>query len=193
MRNGLKEIDNMKINHLPHSLIIGGVLVELYHDNKKIDLNTLDRSFTDFESYAAFGEFTKPEIVNKMTGNFHYKGIAFNGSGKGVLSYHVDFADKTGNGMITGLKEHGDITLHKARISDNIDSRLIGGHNDRQPMSGIEGNATGNALGVSAQYRLGFFGPNAEEIAGHIEVRNQDPMHKHTYTTHPIRFSGSRQ
>ncbi len=186
------EIENLKVYHLPHSIIIGGVLIELYHDNQKIDLNTLDRSLTQFQSYSAFGEFTKPEIVNKMTGNFHYKGIAFNGSGKGVLSYHVDFGSKTGSGRITGLKEHGDITLHQAKITDKIDSRDIGG-NDKTIISGIEGKATGQDLGVSAKYRLGFFGPKAEEIAGHIETQNQNPTHQHTFTSYPIGFAGSRQ
>lgn len=190
--NTLKEIENLKVNHLPHSIIIGGVLVELYHDDKKIDLNTLDRSFTQFQYHSAFGEFTKPEIVSKMSGSFDYKGIAFNGSGKGELSYHVDFGSKTGSGRIIGLKEHGNITLHQAGITGSIDSRDIGG-NDKTAIAGIEGKATGSNLSSNSVYRLGFFGPKAEEIAGHIETRTLDQNGHFHHTAYPIVFSGSRE
>lgn len=189
-----KETINHKVHHLPYSLIVGGVTIELHRDGKKTDLNQLHHAYTQFAFHSAFGEFTKPEITNKMSGSFDYKGIAFNGSGQGVLSYHVDFGTKTGNGKITGLKDHGDITLHKANITNNVLSRDLGTV-EIKSIAGIEGKATGLHLGDNPRYRLGFFGPKAEEIAGHIETKfpAKDTNIQHEYTSYPIGFSGSRQ
>lgn len=187
-----KEKINQKAHHLPYSLIVGGVTIELHQDGKKTDLNQLPHAYTQFEFHSTFGDFTKPEIVNKMSGSFDYKGVAFNGSGQGVLSYHVDFGSKTGNGKITGLKDHGDITLHKANITNNISSRDLGAV-EIKSIPGIEGKVNGLNLGDNPRYRLGFFGPKAEEIAGYVETDIKLPASNSTDISRPIGFSGSRQ
>lgn len=181
----------IKAYHLPHSIILGSTLIKLFRDDKEVDIKTLHPTYADFNP-AAIGEFTRPEIVNKMSGSFQYKGVALSSSGQGVFNYRVDFAHKTGSGEITGLKEHGHITLHKAAITDKLDSTLFQGITSK-PMTGIEGKATGSNLGSNPVYRLGFFGPKAEEIAGHIETRFQDSTDQYPYTSYPIGFSGSRQ
>lgn len=189
------ETETVKTHHLPYSIIIGSATIKLLRDGKEVDPKTyLSSSSYAFEAGAAFGEFTKPEIINKMSGSFQYKGIAFNGSGQGLLNYHVDFSKKTGSGQITGLKEHGNITLHQAAISHKIDPDKFNG-NTPKPLAGIEGKASGDNLGNNPIYRLGFFGPKAEEIAGHIEtqVKENTRNTEYEYSVYPIGFSGSRQ
>lgn len=181
----------VKAYHLPHSIILGSTLIKLFRDDKEVDIKTLHPTYTDFNP-AAIGEFTKPEIVNKMSGSFQYKGVALSSNGQGVFNYHVDFAQKTGSGEITGLKEHGRITLHKAAITDKLDSTLFQGITSK-PMAGIEGKATGSNLGSNPVYRLGFFGPKAEEVAGHIETRIFDKYGNLDYIASPVGFSGSRE
>lgn len=186
-----REEGQIKAYHLPHSIILGSTLIKLIRDNQEIDIKTLHPTYTDF-SPTAIGEFTKPEIVQKMSGSFHYKGMAISSSGQGVFTYDVDFRSKTGSGKITSLQDYGNITLHKAPITNQIDSTLFHGLTPK-PISGIEGKATGSNLGNHAEYRLGFFGPKAEEIAGHIETTILGDNGNPVYTLQPIGFSGSRQ
>ena len=101
-------------------------------------------------------------------GKFSYAGIATDGEKQGALSYIVDFNEKTGKGQITGI-DKTDITLSEAPIKEfshtnKFDNTVIKGH-------GIEGS----------NYKLGFFGPNAEEIVGAV-----------TQGTNSIGFAGSR-
>lgn len=189
-----QETGTVKVHHLPHSIMIGSQLIKLFHDNKEVDPKTQYSSLYAFEAGSAFGELTKPEIVNKMSGSFQYKGVAFNGSGQGLLNYHVDFSKKTGSGQITGLKEHGNITLHQAAISNTIDPRELHG-NETKVLAGIEGKVSGSNLGSNPTYHLGFFGPKAEEIAGYIEtqVKKNTGNIEYEYGIRPIGFSGSRQ
>lgn len=186
-----REEGQIKAYHLPHSIILGSTLIKLIRDDQEIDLKTLHPTYTDFAP-AAIGEFTKPEIVHKMSGSFHYKGIAISNSTQGVFTYEVNFSRKTGSGKITNLQDYGNITLHKAPITNQIDSTLFNGLTPK-PISGIEGKATGSNLGNHAEYRLGFFGPKAEEIAGHIETTILGDNGNPVYTLQPIGFSGSRQ
>lgn len=101
-------------------------------------------------------------------GKFNYTGIATNGEKQGALSYTVDFKEKNGKGEITGIGENS-ITLSEAPIKEfshtnEFDNTVIKGQ-------GIEGS----------NYKLGFFGPNAEEIVGAV-----------TEGTNSIGFAGSR-
>ena len=101
-------------------------------------------------------------------GKFSYSGIASDGEKQGALSYTVDFEKKNGKGEITGIGKT-DITLSEAPIKEfshtnEFDNTVIKGH-------GIEGS----------NYKLGFFGPNAEEIVGAV-----------TQGTNSIGFAGSR-
>ncbi|WP_304717622.1 factor H binding protein domain-containing protein [Neisseria viridiae] len=101
-------------------------------------------------------------------GKFSYAGIATDGKKQGALSYTVDFKEKNGKGEITGIGENS-ITLSEAPIKEfshtnEFDNTVIKGQ-------GIEGS----------NYKLGFFGPNAEEIVGAV-----------TEGTNSIGFAGSR-
>lgn len=96
-------------------------------------------------------------------GKFDYSGIASDGDKKGKLAYSVDFDSRKGSGKITGLDS--DIHLNEAEIkkmsytNKETDRTTINGH-------GIEGSSN------RGSYRLGFFGPNAEEIVGTVDDRN---------------------
>lgn len=106
------------------------------------------------------------------SGKFDYSGIASDGASKGKLAYSVDFDSRKGSGKITGVGS--DINLHEASIregsyTNEIDNTVINGH-------GIEGSSN------RGSYRLGFFGPDAEEIVGTVDDRNNGE----------IGFAGSR-
>ncbi len=107
-------------------------------------------------------------------GKFDYSGIASDGDKKGKLAYSVDFDSRKGSGKITGLDS--DIHLNEAEIkkmsytNKETDGTTIKGH-------GIEGSSN-----RGGSYRLGFFGPNAEEIVGTVDDRNNGE----------IGFAGSR-
>ncbi len=101
-------------------------------------------------------------------GSATYIGKAFNGTYikspligvddkivEGKLDYTVDFAKRSGAGSITGL---GDaITLDKADIKGNT----------------ITGTAR---QAFTGSYELGFFGKNAEEVAGKVVVDGRDTV-----------------
>ncbi len=119
----------------------------------------------DSVDFVVKGSTTK---ILPAAGKFNYTGIATNGEKQGALSYTVDFKEKNGKGEITGIGENS-ITLSEAPIKEfshtnEFDNTVIKGQ-------GIEGS----------NYKLGFFGPNAEEIVGAV-----------TEGTNSIGFAGSR-
>ena len=119
----------------------------------------------DSVDFVVKGSTTK---ILPAVGKFNYTGIATNGEKQGALSYTVDFKEKNGKGEITGIGENS-ITLSEAPIKEfshtnEFDNTVIKGQ-------GIEGS----------NYKLGFFGPNAEEIVGAV-----------TQGTNSIGFAGSR-
>lgn len=77
-----------------------------------------------------------------------YSGKAFEGKTAGDLTYNVDFATRVGSGSVSGLPV-GQVTLGEA----NINGTALSG----------KANSNGN-------YRLEFFGPNAEEIGGKMSL-----------------------
>ena len=89
------------------------------------------------------------------------------------MAYSVDFDSRKGSGKITGLDS--DIHLNEAEIkkmsytNKETDGTILNGH-------GIEGSSN------RGSYRLGFFGPKAEEIVGTVDDRNNGE----------IGFAGSR-
>ena len=91
-------------------------------------------------------------------GQATYRGTAFDFDDDGALTYHVDFAAKSGSGEITGLERYGTISLNTAPIAVETnalgDSRHVG-----------RGTA-GSARGTQFDYVVGFAGHQAEEIAG---------------------------
>ena len=99
------------------------------------------------------------------TGKFNYLGSGKVESQSGVqevnFSYNVDFGAKTGSGSL------GNITLSEDKIKAvEYDDNLGYGFTAQ----GIEGKATdGRYFG---EYTLGFFGPDAAEIVGSVELGN---------------------
>ncbi|WP_426877373.1 factor H binding protein domain-containing protein [Glaesserella parasuis] len=81
-------------------------------------------------------------------GSAIYLGKAFKGQTAGELTYNVNFATRIGSGSILGLPV-GQVTLGEA----NINGTALSG----------KANSNGN-------YRLEFFGPNAEEIGGKMSL-----------------------
>ncbi|WP_160585885.1 factor H binding protein domain-containing protein, partial [Glaesserella parasuis] len=81
-------------------------------------------------------------------GSAIYLGKAFKGQTAGELTYNVNFATRIGSGSISGLPV-GQVTLGEA----NINGTALSG----------KANSNGN-------YRLEFFGPNAEEIGGKMSL-----------------------
>lgn len=147
-----------------YSLIAGhSELKRIEKDPSGIERNLgVDDDSVDF---VVKGSTTK---ILPAAGKFNYTGIATNGEKQGALSYTVDFKEKNGKGEITGIGENS-ITLSEAPIKEfshtnEFDNTVIKGQ-------GIEGS----------NYKLGFFGPNAEEIVGAV-----------TQGTNSIGFAGSR-
>ena len=104
------------------------------------------------------------------TGKFNYSGSGKVRSQFGAqdakFSYDVDFANKTGSGSL------GNITLSKG----NITTQTLPSEIDNSPITtpGIEGKATDGSL--NGEYGLGFFGPNADEIVGLVELGDKNDV-----------------
>lgn len=115
----------------------------------------LDADDVDFNTVKGYATQTLP-----ASGKFNYVGDAPSQEQTGRLNYTVDFAAKTGSGSISNIA--GGITLNEGRIGAmshiNPDNTSISGH-------GISSTARSNS-GLSGTYKLGFFGPNADEVAG---------------------------
>lgn len=112
-----------------------------------------------------------PTEVLPTAGKATYSGAAFDGRNQGVLSYSVDFKERTGEGNITGLGE--TVVLNKGNITHINHNNEIDG--SRLQGYGIQGSSN------KGDYELGFFGANAEEIVGAV-----------TEGTNSIGFAGSR-
>ena len=112
-----------------------------------------------------------PTEVLPTAGKATYSGAAFDGQNQGVLSYSVDFKERTGEGNITGLGEK--VVLNKGSITHINHNNEIDG--SRLEGYGIQGSSN------KGDYELGFFGANAEEIVGAV-----------TQGTNSIGFAGSR-
>ncbi|WP_158608809.1 factor H binding protein domain-containing protein [Neisseria weixii] len=101
-------------------------------------------------------------------GKFNYVGEALSQDQTGRLNYTVDFAAKTGSGFISDIA--GGISLNEGRIGamshTNPDNTSISGY-------GISSTAHSNN-GLSSTYKLGFFGPEADEIVGVVTSDHGD-------------------
>ena len=113
--------------------------------------------FTELTPYGV----ETPLAAIPAAGRATYHGTAFDSNERGSLTYHVDFAAKTGQGHIDGLNKYkyGDITLAEGKF---LQDKLLNG--DTQTCFGGKASA---ATGSSFDYRLFFFGNRAEEIAGY--------------------------
>lgn len=101
-------------------------------------------------------------------GKATYTGVAFDSHSQGTLTYNVDFAKKTGQGSIEGLEHIGRLTLDQGEIYKSASS---GGMRARGRISADEWK---NVRDISGDYQLGFYGKNAEEIAGRATL-SQSP------------------
>ena len=116
--------------------------------------------------YPANGEFyyvdtygvDTPVNAFPSAGQATYRGTAFDIDDDGALTYHVDFAAKSGAGEITGLERYGTISLHTAPIAAETSALGVSRY-------GVRGTA-GSARGTQFDYVVGFAGRQAEEIAG---------------------------
>lgn len=104
--------------------------------------------------------YATPLTQMPTSGTAVYQGKAFSGYGTGDLRYEVNFDNRRGEGRITGIADTGTIELNRGYISD-IKLGV-------KTMRGIESSAY--AGGYSGKYQLGFFGPNAEEVAGRVTL-----------------------
>ena len=125
--------------------------------------------FTEITPYGVVTPLAAIPAAGKAT----YHGTAFDSNERGSLTYHVDFAAKTGQGHIDGLNKYkyGDITLAEGKFSQ--DKRLNG---DTQTWIGSKASA---ATGSSFDYALAFYGNSAEEIAGYAINDEQEGFAMH--------------
>ena len=119
----------------------------------------IDASDLDIDTVKGYATKTLPSA-----GTYNYAGKAFSRDSSGQFNYAVNFDTRKGSGSITGIEEAGKITLNEGTISNlshtNPDNTTISGF-------GIQSTATSANLG-NGEYKLGFFGPNAEEVAGTV-------------------------
>ena len=108
--------------------------------------------------------FNTPIDKFPVEGKATYNGVAFDAKKQGELTYTVNFSERRGSGEITGLEHIGDITLHEADLYKSVSEGNMK----------IKGTASVESWrdegGVSGNYSVNFFGPNAEEIAGKITL-----------------------
>lgn len=103
--------------------------------------------------------YRTPSSQMPKSGTATYTGKGFTGyGGAGDFRYLVDFDKRQGEGEITGLADVGYVHLTRGNISQ---VRMAD-----QTMQGVNARAT--VGDKSAYYTLGFFGPNAEEVAGFV-------------------------
>lgn len=109
---------------------------------------------------APFG-YKTPIAQIPTQGKATYSGTAFDQYERGNVTYHVDFADRSGYGEITGLNRLGTITLHKAGYAAHADDL------NRTTKYYNLGEATA-ANGAALRYNTMFYGDKAEELVGEV-------------------------
>lgn len=131
-------------------------------------------------------------VSDRNASKYTYSGQAFSQGGTGTLTYSVDFYDRSGSGTITGLADKGTINLNQGRLGTvkhvNPDGEVydmktkekVGNELTAIGIQGVANFASGSADGT---YTLGFFGPNAVEIAGIVTENN----------TNTVGFGGTKQ
>ena len=152
---------------MPYSVVIGDYAGNISYNNQTGYIFSDNRNSSIFIEGLKTDSHAIPSI-----GSATYTGKAFNGTylntydwnsyeskesiKEGSLYYIIDFSKRTGSGEITGLGEA--IKLNSGTIKDSNISA-----------SAEQGYKTGN-------YSLGFFGKNAEEIAGKVIFNGKDTV-----------------
>lgn len=170
---------NIHLYKQAYSVVLGSYIRNLSDQNNPTWTKLVDK----FAISSIQGEIT-PSTALPNSGNYTYKGQAFNQSETGALTYTVDFSRRRGQGSITGLSEAGTITLQNAPIAAINEPGFKG--------MGISGDAASAKLGAG-KYGLGFFGPKANEIAGMVELtRPGNPGSTTAAQDFEIGFGGKR-
>ena len=100
---------------------------------------------------ADYGVYTKAEQL-PSSGRATYRGVAFDRVDEGTLTYHVDFAARTGEGQIDGLPRYdGTINLRRAGFQTHDDSAI-----------GVKDGAADTRYKGSLTYQTRFAGAGAE-------------------------------
>ncbi|UOO82148.1 factor H binding family protein [Uruburuella testudinis] len=141
-----------------YSVVAGNYIHNQYRSN-----NNNQPELIDAFSVAEIQGDATPFDALPGTGRYTYKGEAFSAGEKGTLTYTADFGRKLGSGRITGLATFGDITLNSAPITRIKDENFNGAGVSLDSSSAVSAK-----LG-SGTYGLGFFGPQANELAGMAE------------------------
>lgn len=146
-----------------YSLVAG-----IHNKNMTVKLGNETDNIPIDEMYALVRGVSTEKLPT--TGKFNYSGSGKIWSQSGAqevnFNYNVDFAEKTGSGSL------GNITLSKGDITTQTFTNEI--DNSFITTPGIEGRATAGSL--NGGYRLGFFGPNADEIVGLVELGNEEDV-----------------
>ncbi|WP_294033140.1 factor H binding protein domain-containing protein [uncultured Moraxella sp.] len=150
-----------RIYNQPYSIIYGRQHNEVTaKSNASLSSPTLQLAKNQFNIDQIVG-YDTPSSQMPTSGTAVYRGKAFSGyGGTGELRYEVNFDNRRGEGRITGIADTGTIELNRGYIGDV----KLGA----KTMRGIESSAY--AGGYSGNYQLGFFGPNAEEVAGRVTL-----------------------
>lgn len=177
-----------RIYKQPNSVIIGRDWDRSGHSNTvsgDVTWVNMDGGLTMEYMY---GNPTSNEAISNMGGAiFNYTGKAFDHDSEGEFSYEIDFFHGWGNGKIE-LDGH-TITLEVARIGNDVFTDF----NDAYTFDG-SGVRVGRVSGTYSHnlnerwYTLGIFGENAEEVAGYIDIIQEDGS-----GDNDILFGGSRK
>lgn len=91
-----------------------------------------------------------------------YRGDAFYNKEKGKFTYNMDFVNRSGSGSIDGLASLGKVSLKKGFLGDSPHGMIMGDATiEKRPE-------------LSGHYAAGFFGPNAEEMAGGVSLSREN-------------------
>lgn len=173
-----------RIYNQPYSVVYGRQYGEVTaKSNASLSATTRQLAKNQFNVNHIVG-YATPSSQIPTSGTAVYQGKAFSGYGSaGDLRYEVNFDNRRGEGRITGIADTGTIELNRGYISD-IKLGV-------KTMRGIESSAY--AGGYSGKYQLGFFGPNAEEVAGRVTLNgSQAGIHTNGKGQAEIGFGGQR-
>ncbi|VEE06948.1 repetitive large surface protein [Neisseria animalis] len=134
-----------KAYSMPYSIVTGWVnSVAMENNTVKNESNEFVIAFDDIRGLAT------AQNAIPTQGRAVYEGAAFDKNSQGLMSYTIDFNNRSGNGSITGL-QLGNIILKEGSL-ETLNKTLI--------------HADADINGKPGSYFIGLYGPNAEEVAG---------------------------
>ncbi|OBX06768.1 factor H binding protein domain-containing protein, partial [Gallibacterium genomosp. 3] len=128
-----------------------------------------------------------PTIQIPSEGSATYTGKAFNADNRGNFEYNVNFATRQGSGRIYAL----DNNLPEIYLDKNTDENTMiqGRVLNQETVMKITSSASINNKQVG-QYTLGFFGDNAQDIAGEVYIDQELPNAVRTNGNTQERYEG---